>query len=294
MTTMRVAGAQINLHVGALDHNEERIAEAMSWAESQSADLLLLPELAVAGYPPEDLCIRDGFIDANRAVIDRLAKQAGSTVTIVGFVDRASGDHRGAADAVERHVANAVALLHDGEVRGVYHKVLLPNYGVFDEDRYFVPGGDLDAVWDIGGVTVGVSICEDIWVPDGPPSRQAANGAQILLNVNGSPFQMAKDLMRSQHVVREAAASGVPVAYLNLVGGQDELVFDGGSMIVDRHGVIQYRAPVFEEAQFVVDVEVGDASNGSRPVTVRSEPLVAPSELIDPPSAEPLEPLEDV
>ena len=291
---MRVAGAQINLRVGDLDYNEARIAESMRWAESHAADVLLLPELAVSGYPPEDLVMRDGFVDANREVIDRLASTAGRLVTLVGFVGRSSRGHRGAADAVDRTVANAVALLHDGQVRGMYHKVLLPNYGVFDEDRYFVAGGAPEATWDIGGVTVGVSVCEDIWVPDGPPARQAAAGAQILLNVNGSPFQMAKEALRARHIHREARTSAVPVVYLNLVGGQDELVFDGGSMIVDRHGVMRYRAPSFEEASFVMDVEVGDPQPDSHPKTVRSEPLDHPNVLADPPSAEPLEALEEI
>ncbi len=293
MSTIRVAGAQINLRVGDLEHNERRILESMEWAESQSADVLLLPELAIAGYPPEDLVLRPGFVDGNRHVLERLAAASGRTVTVVGFVDRASGEDRGAADAEARHVANAVALLHEGSVEGVYHKVLLPNYGVFDEDRYFVPGGHLDAVWDVGGVTVGVSICEDIWVADGPPARQAKAGAQILLNVNGSPFQIAKDSLRARHIVRQATDSAVPVVYLNLVGGQDELVFDGASMVVDRHGVLQYRAPSFEEHHFVLDVEVGAELPGSRPVTVREAPLDQPDPLLDPPSAEPLEPLEE-
>ena len=176
MTTIRVAGAQINLRVGDLEYNENRILEAMDWAEPNDADVLLLPELAIAGYPPEDLVMREGFVDGNRAVLDRLAVHAAKAVTVVGFVDRSSPKHRGAADAVDRDVANAVALLHDGHVGGVYHKVLLPNYGVFDEDRYFVPGGIEDAVWDIGGVAVGVSICEDIWVADGPPARPGCGG----------------------------------------------------------------------------------------------------------------------
>ena len=294
MTTMRVAGAQINLRVGDLDYNEARIAESMRWAEAQSADVLVLPELAVSGYPPEDLVIRDGFVDGNREVLDRLATQAGTTVTVVGFVDRSSGEHRGAADAIDRSVANAVALLHDGDIRGVYHKVLLPNYGVFDEDRYFVAGANPEATWDIGGVRVGVSICEDIWVADGPPARQAAAGAQILLNVNGSPFQMAKDVMRARHIHREATSSRVPVVYLNLVGGQDELVFDGGSMIVDRHGVMQFKAPSFEEAMFVMDVEVGPAMAGIPAPNVRAKPLASPAEVLDPRSSEALEPLEEI
>ena len=291
---MRVAGAQINLRVGDLDYNEARIAESMRWAEAQSADVLVLPELAVSGYPPEDLVIRDGFVDGNREVLDRLAAQAGTTVTAVGFVDRSSGEHRGAADAIDRSVANAVALLHDGDIRGVYHKVLLPNYGVFDEDRYFVAGANPEATWDIGGVRVGVSICEDIWVADGPPARQAAAGAQILLNVNGSPFQMAKDVMRARHIHREATSSHVPVVYLNLIGGQDELVFDGGSMIVDRHGVMQFKAPSFEEAMFVMDVEVGPATAAVPAPTVRAKPVASPTEVLDPPSSGALEPLEEI
>ena len=293
MTTIRVAGAQINLRVGDLEYNKSRILESMAWAESKSADVLLLPELAISGYPPEDLVIREGFVDGNRAVLETLAAASRVTVTVVGFVDRTTADPKGGADAVDRNVANAVALLHDGEIKGVYHKILLPNYGVFDEDRYFLAGNDPSATWDIGGVTVGVSICEDIWVPNGPPAAQAAAGAQILLNVNGSPFQMAKQVMRAQHIHREASGSRVPVVYLNLVGGQDELVFDGGSMVVDRHGVLQFHAPSFEESLFVMDVEVGDASAASTSTMVRSEPLSDPAEALDPPSSEPLEPLEE-
>ena len=292
---MRVAGAQINLRVGDLDYNEARLLESMRWAESQDADVLVFPELAIPGYPPEDLVMRRGFVDANLAVLQRLAVEAGDTVTVVGFVDRSGGGHAGTADAVPRQVANAVALLHRGSVKGTYHKVLLPNYGVFDEDRYFEPGSLPGAVWDIGGVTVGVSICEDIWVPDGPPSRQAAAGAQVLLNINGSPFQISKEAQRARHIQREADNSAVPVVYLNLVGGQDELVFDGGSMVVDRHGSLQYRAPTFEEACFVVDVEPGEPlGRRTDPVVVRTDPLTRPSRRLSPPSATPFDQLEEI
>ena len=292
---MRIAGAQINLRVGDLDYNEVRLLDSMRWAESRDADVLLLPELAIPGYPPEDLVMRRGFVEANLAVLERLAAEAGDTVTVVGFVDRSAVGRQGAGDAEPRQVANAVALLHQGRVKGIYHKVLLPNYGVFDEDRYFAAGSSPGAVWDIGGVTVGVSICEDIWVPDGPSSRQASAGAQVLLNVNGSPFQIAKEVQRARHIHREAANSRLPVVYLNLVGGQDELVFDGGSMVVDRHGTLQYRAPSFEEACFVVDVEPGEpVRTGPDPVVVRGEPLARPSERLSPPSAAPLDRLEEI
>ena len=295
MTTIRVAGAQINLRVGDLDYNEARILDCMDWAESRRADVLLLPELAVPGYPPEDLVMRRAFVDANLAVLERLAARSGETVTVVGFLDRSDSDRREKPDALPREVANAAALLHRGAVRGVYHKVLLPNYGVFDEDRYFAPGDRPGAVWDIGGVTVGISICEDIWVPGGPPSRQAEAGAQILLNVNGSPFQISKDSQRARHIHREAANSSAPVVYLNLVGGQDELVFDGGSMVVDRRGSLQYRAPSFEEARFLVDVEPGEPSAGATPpAIVRSTPLAAPAEIVCTPPAPPLDSLEEI
>lgn len=284
MTTIRVAGAQINLRVGDLAYNEARIRDAMDWAESEGADVLLLPELAIPGYPPEDLVMRRRFVEANLEVLQQLAGHAGQTVTVVGVMDRLShGDP----------VANAAALLHRGKVRGVYHKVLLPNYGVFDEQRYFVAGTLPEAVWEVGGVSVGVSICEDIWVADGPPSRQVAAGARILLNINGSPFQVSKDKQRIRHLAREAASGGVPVVYLNLVGGQDELVFDGGSMVMDRHGSVQYRAPRFEEALFVVDVEAGETVRAQGQATVvRVEPLRHRVGSRSPVSAAPLETVE--
>ncbi len=294
MATIRIAGAQINLTVGDIDGNEKRIAKSMDWAEEQGADVLLVPELAIAGYPPEDLVLRSDFVDANRQALERLAERARNVVSVVGFVDRSVGEHRGAADAKQRQVANAAALIHMGEVRGVYQKVLLPNYGVFDEDRYFMPGGSPDATWDIGGVTVGVSVCEDIWIGDGPPAKQAETGAQVLLNINGSPFHYGKGRERIELIRRQAVESGVPVVYLNLVGGQDELVFDGGSLIIDGEGVIQFRAPSFSEAMFVMDVEVAPARSGAIPAAVRSAPVLEPNPVLDPESTEPREPLAEV
>lgn len=293
METIRVAGAQINLRVGDLAYNEARIRDAMGWAEAEGADVLLLPELAIPGYPPEDLVIRRGFVDANLDVLEQLAVHAGSTVTVVGFLHRvppgsSATDHRGS-----HAVANAAALLHQGQIKGIYNKVLLPNYGVFDEERYFVAGAVPGAVWNVGGVVVGVSICEDIWVPDGPPSAQVAAGAQLLLNINGSPFQVSKDAQRVRHIEREAVSARVPVVYLNLVGGQDELVFDGGSIVMDREGSIQYRAPRFEEDLFLVDVEVGEpAGNQAEATVARMDPLVPPSGLSSPSPAPAMEPME--
>ncbi len=251
---LRVAAAQIDLTVGDLAGNEAKIADAMDWAEVQMAEVLLLPELAVTGYPPEDLVLREGFVDANIDAVRRLARRSGSCTTVVGFVDHAGNNSRGAGDARDRRIANAVAIVENGEWRGVYHKVLLPNYGVFDEDRYFAEGQDPDRLWEIAGTPCGISICEDIWLPDGPPQAQAAAGAKVLLNVNGSPFHRGKAEDREDMLAARAVAAGTPLVYLNLVGGQDELVFDGASVVIAADGSVIHRAPQFAESRFVVDV----------------------------------------
>jgi NAD+ synthase (glutamine-hydrolysing) len=273
---LRVAGAQLNLTVGDISGNEEKIAAAMSKASGAGADVLLVPELGIPGYPPEDLVLRRDFVEANIAALRRLARASGRMTSIVGFVDFATGRGRGADDAEPRGVANAAALISDGEIRGVYHKVLLPNYGVFDEDRYFVEGADADRIWDIEGVPVGVSVCEDIWLPDGPPSRQAANGARVLLNINASPSHRGKAAEREEMLSARARAGGASVIYLNLVGGQDELVFDGASVVIGRDGQLLHRSPQFEEDFFVVDVPVGDESVTGGSIA----PLLEPTEEI--------------
>ena len=274
MDFLRVAGAQLNLVVGDLEGNHDRIARVMEWAEEQSADVLLLPELAITGYPPEDLLIRPAFVEANLDVLRRLATTSGEVVTVVGFADRVGPVTDPLEDAAVRSVANAAALLYRGEIRGVYHKVLLPNYGVFDEDRYFVPGREPARIWDVGGVPVGVSVCEDIWIPDGPPTHQAGAGARILLNINASPYHTDKAEERAALLSAQASRSGVPVVYVNLVGGQDELVFEGDSMVFDGSGELIYRAAEFQEERFVVDTPLGThrpAASGV--VTVRHDPL---------------------
>jgi len=260
---LRIAGAQIDLIVGDLDGNERKILAAMGWAEEQGADLLLVPELAVTGYPPEDLLLKDGFVSDNLAVVDRLAAASGSVVTVVGFVDRLE---EGVLDddSVERDITNAAAVLAEGEVKGVYHKELLPNYGVFDEARYFAESRDPVQLWVMSGVTTGVSVCEDIWSPEGPPSEQAAAGAVILLNINGSPYHIGKGAERAELLRDEAIRDKAVVVYVNTVGGQDELVFDGESMVFSADGTLVYRAGQFTEEMFVADVPLPDA----RPVTV--------------------------
>ncbi len=271
---LKVAGAQLNLTVGDIPGNELLIADAIERASAAKADVLLLPELAIPGYPPEDLVLRRDFVEANIAALRRLARLESQLTTVVGFVDFATGVSSGALDAEQRGVANAAAVLADGDILGIYHKVLLPNYGVFDEDRYFVEGADPGRVWQVAGVPVGVSVCEDIWLPDGPPSQQAANGARILLNINASPFHRGKAGDREEMLRTRAISVGAAVVYLNLVGGQDELVFDGASVVIGADGKLIHRSPQFEEDFFVVEVPVADEIS----VSGRVEPLLEPTE----------------
>ena len=267
MSFMRIAGAQVNLVVGDIDGNVRVILEAMGRAEEADADVLLLPELAVTGYPPEDLLLRRSFIDQNIEALRRVAHAAEKTAVIVGFVDRVDGD-RHKDDSVQRGLANAAAVLADGAIRGIYHKVLLPNYGVFDEARYFAPGRISEKLWGIGGFVAGVSVCEDIWSAEGPPALQAEAGARVLLNINGSPYHVGKGVERAALLAAEAQRSGVPVVYVTRVGGQDEVVFDGDSMIFDGAGASIYRAAQFYEEHFVVDVPVSREWHDGGLVTV--------------------------
>ena len=250
---LRVAGAQLDLVVGDLVGNEAKLLESMAWAEGHDADVLLTPELAISGYPPEDLVLRGAFVDENLAVLERLAAASGSTVVVVGFIDKlptgVSED-----DSVERHVANAAAVLSNGGINGIYHKVLLPNYGVFDEARYFAEGSAEVQIWNVAGVAVGVSICEDIWSSAGPPAVQAAAGARVLLNINGSPYHVGKGAERAALLAAEARRDGSAVVYVNAAGAQDELVFDGDSMVFAADGSLIYRAAQFDEESFVIDV----------------------------------------
>jgi NAD+ synthase (glutamine-hydrolysing) len=250
---LRIAGAQLDLTVGDLSGNEEKILDAMQWAENQSADVIVFPELAVCGYPPEDLVLKEGFVEANLSVVDRLARASGETVVVVGFVDRLP-ESRPQDDVVSRSLSNAAAVLAHGEVVDVYRKQLLPNYGVFDEARYFADGTDEIVLHTIGSFQCGISICEDIWADDGPPTTQADGGASVLLNINGSPFHIGKTLERLEMLTERARSCGAYVVYVNSVGGQDELVFDGGSMIIGPDGTLVHRSPQFAEDRFVVDV----------------------------------------
>ncbi|HSF86320.1 MAG TPA: NAD+ synthase [Acidimicrobiia bacterium] len=267
MSFLRAACGQINPTVGDLQGNVRLILDVMAWAEAERADVLLLPELAVTGYPPEDLLLREQFVADNVAAVEKLAAASGETAVVVGFVQPVDEDHD-PDDSVPRSVANAAAVLAGGEIKGVFRKCLLPNYGVFDEARYFVPGRRPAEVWEIAGFPVGISVCEDIWSHAGPPGQQAEAGAAVLLNINGSPYHQGKGTERAALLSNEAVRSGVPVVYLNMVGGQDELVFDGDSMVFAADGSCLYRAAQFAEERFIVDVPLPEPLVPSIAVTV--------------------------
>ena len=260
-TLLRVAICQINPTVGDLVGNVACARAALAEAEAADADIAVLPELAVTGYPPEDLVLRPGFVAAGRRALEEIAASTGRCAAAVGFVDGCGGSPRVTPDMAGvgwfADSYNAVALCADGRVHGVYRKRHLPNYDVFDEVRQFRPGdAESPALFDIAGAVVGVTLCEDAWVPGGPLAELAAAGAQVVVNVSSSPFREGKQAAREAVMGRQAADAGVPIVYANLVGGQDDLVFDGGSFVVDAQGSVAARCASFTETVEVFDVEL--------------------------------------
>jgi len=252
-------------------------------AEAAGCDVALFPELAVPGYPPEDLLLKPGFVQDNADALAAFAEAVdGHCAVVVGWVE---GLRRPGADPHDPDDGpwNAAAVLHGGRVVGSHRKQALPNYGVFDEQRYFDPGPADQPLFRIAGVTCAVTVCEDVWVSDGPAVQAANRGAQIVLNVNASPFHAGKQSQREAMLLERRAQAGVPIVYLNLVGGQDELVFDGGSVVVDAEGVTA-RARRFAEHEMVLDVPVEPFVSGADAVTLL--PVVAVSD----PSGEALSP----
>jgi NAD+ synthase (glutamine-hydrolysing) len=241
---LRIALAQIDPTVGDIDGNAAKIVDWSARALDEGADLVLFPELTVTGYPPEDLLLKTHFLDASKAVLDEIAAKTQGIVTMVGFPERADD------------VYNSIAVLADGRVAAVYRKIHLPNYGVFDEQRYF-QAADAPATIDIGGVNVGLTICEDIWEPGPPATSEALAGAQVLVNLSASPYHRGKGPERERMLVQRARDNLVAVAFCNTVGGQDELVFDGHSLVIDQDGEILARTPQFEEALVVATVDPG-------------------------------------
>jgi NAD+ synthase (glutamine-hydrolysing) len=244
MTVLRVALCQLNVIVGDLAGNAERIIAALGTAEQAGADLAVFPELAITGYPPEDLLLKPGFVADNQAALTKVAAATEGCAAIVGFVDQGMDLH------------NAAAVCAQGGVHGIYHKQVLPNYGVFDERRYFAPGSGARQLYLIGGVRVGISVCEDAWDPAGPIAVQAAGGAELIANINASPYYRGRLAERERMLATRAADASCAVAYVNLLGGQDELVFDGASIILAANGDLVCAAAQFEEAVALVDVDI--------------------------------------
>ncbi|MEU5693793.1 NAD+ synthase [Actinosynnema sp. NPDC020468] len=290
MPQLRLALAQVNACVGDLSGNAELVVDWTRKAVEAGAHLVVFPEMALTGYPVEDLALRESFADASRRALDALAvdladRGLGDIAVFVGYLDR---DERGAR--------NAAAVLHGGAVVARQHKHHLPNYGVFDERRYFTPGDSLDVV-RLHGLEIGLVICEDLWQDGGPIAALGAAGVDLVVSPNASPYERKKDDARLPLVARRAVEAGAPLAYVNLVGGQDELVFDGDTMVVTATGELITRAPQFVEQLTVLDLDlpggaaradglVGDFTVHRR--TLSADPLPSYEPLPVPPSAEPL------
>jgi NAD+ synthase (glutamine-hydrolysing) len=243
LNSIRVSIAQINSTVGDLSGNTRKILESIDQAKSLGVDLLTFPELAITGYPPEDLLFKPQFIRQNKECLDKIIEHSSDIAVVLGFVD-SDGD-----------IYNAAAVLYNKKLAGVYHKFYLPNYGVFDEERYFQAGREYP-IFTIYGIGIGVTICEDMWYEAGPAIVQAYAGAAILINISASPYHAGKELFRERMLATRASDSLAIVVHNNLVGGQDELVFDGGSLIINEGGEVIARGKQFEEDFIVADLDV--------------------------------------
>ncbi len=242
--SLRVALAQINTTVGDLEGNASKIIANIAAAREAGADIVVFPELAVTGYPPEDLLLKRTFVEANAAALERIAGETKGITAIVGFVD------------INSDIFNAAAVLHDGEIAGIQHKFFLPNYGVFDEDRYFQVGTSTN-VYKLGHIVFGVEVCEDVWYAEGPHRLQSlVGGAHIVFDINSSPFHAGKWRYRERMLGTRAADNSCAMVYLNAVGGQDELVFDGNSLVAGPEGEVLFRCKAFEEQLAIVDIDL--------------------------------------
>lgn len=265
MRILRIAMAQMNPTVGDLTGNVNRILGWLREAQKAKADLVAFPELVITGYPPEDLLLQSQFVTDNLRALDEITQACRGMAAVVGYVGQGdqSDAHRSIVSAGQRTLHNAAALIADCRLVGSYQKFHLPNYGVFDESRYFHPGQRLPLLI-VNGTTVGVTICEDIWLPEGPARVQAAAGAEVIVNINASPFHVGKGRFREQMLAARARANGVIVTYTNMVGGQDELVFDGNSLILDHSGNVIARGHAFREELLVADLDVEAVSRSRR------------------------------
>ncbi|MCP9462837.1 MAG: NAD+ synthase, partial [Nitrospira sp.] len=314
MRSFRIAMVQMNPTVGDVDGNVRRIAGWLREAKRAGADLVAFPELAICGYPPEDLLLKPKFLRENRRALQEIVRLGRGVAVVVGCVGESTLVEPQAGQpmvvpAGRHEITNAAAVIANGRLVTTYAKRYLPNYGVFDESRYFHPGRLIPVVV-LGGVAIGVNICEDIWYPEGPTRAQAAAGAEVIVNINASPFHVGKSRLREQMLATRARENGVIVTYTNMVGGQDELVFDGNSLILDQTGEVVLRGKAFEEDLLVADLNAAAVTRGrlqerkkwgsgraravverlvvSRTLRASRRPRLVPTALA------PLEPLEEV
>ncbi len=265
---LRIALAQINSVVGDIAGNEREIAAAIALAHDAGAQIVVFPELALTGYPPEDLLLKEHFLADTRAALERLAADTTAIVAIVGYPERAEDVH------------NSAAILADGKIQASYRKQHLPNYGVFDELRYFQPG-ERGATIEVDGVTVGLTICEDIWQPGPPLSDEALSGARVIVNLSASPYAAGKGARREQMIQQRARDELCAVAFCGLVGAQDELVFDGWSLVVDHEGTPIARAPQFEQALLIADLDAVTVGSARLRDTRRRAPAAQARDSVD-------------
>lgn len=243
MRTLRISLSQINSTVGDIDGNTEKIAQFVHRAKEEGSDIVVFPELAITGYPPEDLLLKPRFIKSNLKALETLKELSEGIIIIVGFVD--SHDD----------IYNAAAIVSGNEIVDIYHKQFLPNYGVFDENRYF-QAGKTHPVYTVNNVKFGLNICEDIWYAGGPTRTQALSGAEVIININASPYNFGKTSIREKILCTRALDNAVILAYVNMTGGQDELVFDGASLVVDQNGEVLARAHQFQEEMLTLDLDI--------------------------------------
>ena len=286
---LRITGAQLSFSVGAIQENKSKILKTLEEAEKINSDVVVFPELCITGYPPEDLLLRESFVGKNFAVLEEIAEFSGRTSGVIGFVDRSLDEQT--TDNVDRKITNAAAIVQNGDVKGIYHKCYLPNYSVFDEARYFAKGIKPEQLFWYEDVGVGINVCEDIWIDDGPAEEQVKRGASLIININASPFDIDKTKSRKEKVINKAKKLNVPIIYLNMVGGQDELVFDGGSFVVGSDGHIIHQASQFIEEVFSFDIDLEIKNiNSKNKLTINEKTSDIPKIK----STEPLEELESM
>ncbi|HIE59697.1 MAG TPA: NAD+ synthase [Persephonella sp.] len=243
MNKLRIALAQINSTIGDIKGNTEKIINFIKEAKNKDADLIVFPELAITGYPPEDLLFKESFINENLKALKEISEESKDIITIVGFVNK------------KEDIYNSAGILYNGEIKAIYNKIHLPNYSVFDEVRYFQKGNEL-VLLNIDDYKVGISICEDIWYPENPISTLAVEGAEVIININASPYSIGKPKYREEMVKVRAKDNLVSIVYVNLVGGQDELVFDGNSFVILPDGKLQVKAKAFDEELLFADIDL--------------------------------------